>query len=112
MKLLYKVSADLIFLVHALLFLVILFGWAIPSIWYIYMSLLVITLLSDLVFGYCPISKWEFYLRKKVNPEVSYDYHWSSYYTRWLTSRNLSPTFFFRVAIFFLTSSLVLNLYF
>lgn len=112
MRSIYKLSADIIFVIHAFVFLTILFGWAFPSIWYIYISLLVVTLLSDLIFGFCPISKWEFLLRKKIDPKLSYNYQWTSYYTRKITDENISPVFFSRIAVVFIVLSLAVNYYF
>ncbi len=112
MKSFYKISADIIFLLHIVIFLIALFGWIFPRIWYLYVTTLALVLLSDLIFGYCLASKWEFDLRKKVNPEVKYAYAWSSYYTYKFTDHKLSPVLFERVAIVFLAGSLFLNLYF
>ena len=98
--------------VHAALFLLVLFGWTAPSLWYLYMSALALTLLSDLVFGYCILSKWEFDLRKRANPNIRYNYHWTSYYTYRLTERHLSDMFFTRASILFLIASLGINGYF
>ena len=112
MKLLYKISADFIFFVHLLVLLVIGFGWAVPSLWYVYLVITIITTLFDLFLGYCLLSKWEFFLRKKVDADLEYDYTWATFYVRKITQNRISPTFFMWAMTFFLISSLLLNLYF
>lgn len=112
MKLLYRIAADLIFLFHAALVLVVLFGWLVPALWPAYMVLLVLTLVSDMVFGYCIVSKWEFNLRKKYNPDIEYRFAWATYYTHKLTRDRISETFYLRAATVFLVGSLSINVYF
>ena len=58
------------------------------------------------------LSKWEFDLRKKLNPQLDYEYAYSSYYTYRLTHGFFSARFLAQAGIVFTTLSLVLNLYF
>ena len=76
------------------------------------MTLLALTLFSELLFGYCVVSKWEFELRKKLNPNIHYDYSWSTFYTYKLTNKRISDEFLNRAAIVFLVSSILINLHF
>lgn len=112
MKYIYRIGADSIWLIHGLIVLIAFFGWLVPSLWTIYMSILILTLLSDLIYGYCLLSKWEFSLRKSIDPTVNYNYTWSSFYTYKLTQKMLSNKFVQRVALFFIFSSLLVNFYF
>lgn len=89
MRLLYRIGADGIFLLHCAVVLVALFGWYFPGIWYFYITALVSTLISALVYGYCVLSKWEFNLRRKLNPENNYDYTWATYYTRKISNHRI-----------------------
>jgi len=107
-----RLLAAIIFFLHFAVVLIVLFGWMIPSLWYPYMAVLAGTLLSDLVFGYCILSKWEFDLRKKIDPSIDYNYRWTSYYTYRFTQHRVSDTFILRVSTVFLVGSLVINLYF
>ncbi len=111
-ELIYRIFADFIFIFHVLVLAVILFGWAVPNIWHFYMGTLVITLLSELILGYCFLSKWEFDIRKKLNPEIDYDYSFSGYYTYKLTQHRISSRFLLRAGIIFLTTSILINVYF
>lgn len=111
MKLINKIFTNIIFVIHSITLLIILFGWTIPSIWYVYIGVLVLTLLSELSFGYCILSKWEFDLRKKIDPSLNYNYHWSTFYTYKFTEGRISEKFFDYATRIFLVISLSLNLY-
>jgi len=112
MKLIYRMGADAIFLLHLVLVLLVVFGWAIAELWWVYMGALVVTLLSDLVFGYCILSKWEFDLRKKLNPATNYNYTWTTFYTYKITNKRISDRFYKRAAIVALVLCIAINLYF
>lgn len=111
MKYLYRICADLIFVFHSAIVLVILFGGFFPKIWIVYFLTLILTLLSELYFGYCIVSKWEFDLRKKISPEINYDYNWATFYTYKFTQNRISKLFFKRATVVFLVVSLALNIY-
>jgi hypothetical protein len=112
MKLLYQLSADAIWLLHLFVVILVLFGWLVPSLWYVYMAVLAGALLSELLLSYCFLSRWEFDLRKKINPALNYDYSYTSYYTYKLTCQHLSTRFLARAGIVFTTLSLAIDLYF
>ncbi len=112
MKVIYKIGADTIWLVHFAVVLVVLFGWLIESLWFLYMAVLLGFLTSILTFGYCILSKWEYNLRKKIDPELVYDFTYTSYYTYQLTRGSLSNIFIVRTATIFVGLSLAINLYF
>lgn len=112
MKLLYRIGADAIFIAHLVLVLVAVFGFLVPSIWYFYMGVLVATLVSDLAYGYCILSKWEFDLRKKLDPSINYNFTWTTYYTYKITNYRISDTFYKKAAVTALALCVVLNLYF
>jgi hypothetical protein len=112
MKFIYRAGADAIFLLHFILVLLAISGWAFPSIWWFYMGALVATLLSDLVFGYCILSKWEFDLRKKYDPKTNYNYTWTTFYTYKITNHQIRDSFYKKVAITAIVLMLLINLYF
>ncbi len=107
-----RIVADLLFFLHGVVLFVILFGWAFASIWLLYVVTLVHTLLSLLVFGYCILSKWEFDLRKKLNPALHYDYSFVTFYTYKFTEKHISKSFVKNVGFIFLTLSLFFAFYF
>ncbi len=109
---LYRLSADLIFIFHFTVVMIILFGWLVPAIWPLYMFTLVVSLVSDVVFGYCLLSKWEFVLRKKFNPSIDYDYDFTTYYTYRLTNRTIRDSFMKIAAITFISLSILISIVF
>lgn len=112
MKIAYRVGADTIFVLHLLLILLAVFGWIAPSLWWIYMGALFATLISDLTFGYCILSKWEFDLRKKLDPTTDYNYTWTTYYTYKFTNQRISDRFYKKAAVTALALAIAINLYF
>ena len=112
MHILYRVGADIFWLIHFVVVCIALFGWLVPQIWLLYIAVLIGTLASTLTFGYCILSKWEFDLRKKSNPTLSYEYAYASYYTYRLTRGYLSGAFVAHTGVAFAASSLAINLYF
>lgn len=111
-KKLLLVAANGIFLVHCLVVFTIFFGWLFPKIWLLYMIVLVSTLVLDIILGYCILSKWEFDLRKKINPKLDYSYNFTSYYTRDLFKQQLSEKFITTIGFIFIGSSILINVYF
>ena len=112
MKYLYRILADLIFIVHSVIVLIVSFGGLFPKIWIVYFFTLILTLLSELYFGYCIVSKWEFDLRKKINPKIDYNYNWATFYTYKFTQNRISELFYRRATVVFLVLSLIVNIYF
>ena len=104
--------ANLILAIHLVIVFVILFGWGIDSIYYLYMAVLAGTLLSELILGYCFLTKWEFDLRKKFQPNLNYDYSFLSYYGYKFVKQRISTKFIKYSALIFLFLSLVVNLIF
>lgn len=107
----YKILADLIFIFHLLIVLVVLFGWTVPQIWFFYMSVLILSLTSGLILGYCFLSKWEFNIRKKINPQTTNGSSFITYYIYKVTNYRISDSQYAGVSNIFLISSILLNLY-
>ncbi|MBI5470388.1 hypothetical protein HY968_03690 [Candidatus Kaiserbacteria bacterium] len=92
--------------------MIVLFGWLFQSLWYVYIAVLLGTLFSELFFSYCLLSKWEFVLRKKIDPFLDYEYEFASYYTYRITRGHLSGPFLHTAGTIFVSLSLVINLSF
>ena len=112
MKTIEHVGAIGIFFLHCLIVAIAAFGWLWPALWPLYITLITVILIQDIVLGYCVLSRWEFSLRRMLNPKLRYDYTFTSYYTYKLTHHRLSTNFIRIAAIIFLTTSLGLNIYF
>lgn len=112
MKFLYRFLADSIWVLHFFIVAIALFGWVVPDIWYLYMLVLVSILVSNILWNYCFLSKWEFGLRKLINPKLEYDYTYTSYYTYNLTRGYLSQSFLRWAGLGYTSLSLIINIYF
>ena len=78
----YLTVANFIFLIHAAFALLVLVGWAIPGLFYIYLPVLITSLVSELLLGYCILTKWEFDIRKRLYPTVHYGHSCLMHYSR------------------------------
>lgn len=112
MRLFYRIFADGIWIFHLCVVLISLFGWLIPSIWYVYIAVLAAVFVTNTLFDYCLLSKWEFDLRTRIHTTLVYDYAYTSYYTYRLTRGYLSRNFLRYAGIGFTGASLVINFYF
>ncbi|HEY4480322.1 MAG TPA: DUF2784 family protein [Candidatus Paceibacterota bacterium] len=81
-KFFYQTFADLVFIVHLGLVLLVVFGWLIPALFYFFLGALVATFLSEIFLSYCFLSRMEFNLRKKIDPAKIYDKSCIVHYTR------------------------------
>jgi len=105
-------TANAIFALHAAVVAIIGFGWLAPRIWPLYMVTLLVTLISEVALGYCFLSKWEFDLRKHIDPTLDYDYSFSSFYTYKLTHQHLSQRIIKYAGLVFLIGSIAISIYF
>ncbi|TSC85859.1 MAG: hypothetical protein G01um10148_767 [Parcubacteria group bacterium Gr01-1014_8] len=110
MRIVEHIGAVSIFLVHCVVGVIIFFGWLWPSIWPIYIGLLVYVLFQNLILGYCILSRWEFSLRRMLNPKLRYQYNFTTYYTYKLTHKRLSTKFVQVAGTFFIVASLTISL--
>ena len=104
--------ANFIFIFHCAILLVIFFGWIIPALWPVYAAVLAVTLILDIVLGYCILSAWEFQIRKKLNPHLNYHHSFTSFYTHKLTRQRISEKFIENTMVLFILASLCITLYF
>ena len=81
-KFTYITLARLVFALHFALVLVVSVGWLIPGLFYVYLFAFIATLYSELFLGYCPLTRLEFSLRKKVNPNLVFDKSCIVHYVR------------------------------
>ena len=70
MRKLHILIANLIFVIHCLLGVFILVGWLFPKIKFLYLAVLSLLLVCWVFLGYCPLSRWEFSLRKKHDKSI------------------------------------------
>jgi len=88
-KFFYLLMADFVFLVHLVLVCIVAVGWLIPGFFYVHLTLLIATFLSEIFLGYCPLTTLEFDIRKKLDPSLLFDKSCMVHYIRkW---RGLGP---------------------
>ena len=75
-------GADFVFWIHLGVVLLVVFGWLWPILFYPSIILLAATLLSEIFLGFCPLTRLEFGIRKKLDPRLSFDKSCISHYTR------------------------------
>lgn len=112
MKLLYRVGADVVFFFHFIWIMLGMFAWAWAELWYTYVFVVVTTIASYLFSRNCILTRWEFALRRRAGQWLDFSSDWIPYYTHKLGGSRVSDAFLFRAALFFLVSTLALNLYF
>ena len=101
------IIANLFFILHFIFVAIIFFGWLFPKIYIVYIIVLLITLFCWMFLGYCPITKWEFNIRRKYEPGLNYRNEYMEYYVSKFFKINI-PVIFIRVyGIIFLVISLV-----
>lgn len=81
-KFFYKSFANLIFLVHLSLVLLVVLGWLVSSLFYFFIGAIFATIISEIFLRYCILSKLEFWIRKKIDPTKIYDKSCIIHYTR------------------------------
>lgn len=111
-KITYRILADLIFILHVGVVIVIVIGWYYPALQNFNLIVTLIVLVSEIYFGYCPLTKWEFVLRKKLEPNLNYDSGFISYYVYKIFGLNIPSNKVKYPAIIILVFVLILNLLF
>ena len=107
-----KLLADFLFLLHGMVFFVVLYGWFVPSLQPLFVATLIIILIQNIFLNYCLLSKWEFNLRKALNPNLEYNYNFTSYYIHKFTDQTITPQFMRIAGIIFPVVALTIIGYF
>jgi hypothetical protein len=83
-------AANAIFAAHCLVCVLGAIGWYFPLLHTIWVTGMLVSLVLGNTLGYCILSKWEFDIRKQIEPQTNYDYAWSTFYTHKLTNGKIS----------------------
>jgi len=62
--------ADLVFVFHCFIGILVLFGWLFPHYRAVYLTLLLVWLLCWVFLKHCPVTRWEFLLRKIYDKKI------------------------------------------
>ena len=72
-KQIYLLGANVLFGVHVFAILSNVAGWLVPGFFFAYLAIMLASIVSELYFGYCVLTKLEFGLRKKVEPNLVFN---------------------------------------
>lgn len=100
----------IIFFVHIVTTIIVLFGSFFPGTRIIYQIVLVLTFCSWLLYKGCILTIWEYKLRKKINPKIEiYEFGFVDYYLRKFFKGKARPTFIHNIGLFFIVTSMVIS---
>ncbi len=103
--------ADFLFILHLIVVAIILFGWLFPKIKFLYIGLLIVWPICWIFLMYCPLTKWEFDLRKKhAKEDLSYRYEYLNYYIHKYFNIDIPVQRIFIYGLIFAVASLLINL--
>ena len=108
-KILYKFIINFLFLIHLLVGIVLLFFWQFESLYFLYLTILLLTLASNQISGICFLAELEFYFRRKINPSLNYNTFLSFHFNE-LFGYKLTPKIAHLGLIIFLWFSLGANI--
>ncbi len=100
---------NFLFISHFAFVIIIFFGWAFPNIQFLYILVLSGTLLCWVILGYCPITKWEFNIRRKYEPNLNYRNEYLEYYFSKFFKVNIPVSFIRFYGILFIILSLLIS---
>jgi len=95
MRISYRLTANFVFLIHLILVCILVVGWLLPGLFYLHLTLLLATFLSEIFLGYYLLTHLEFGIRKKLDPTLLFDKSCIVHYIRkWrgLTPRPVATT--------------------
>ncbi len=102
-------AVNILFILHFIFVIIIFFGWVFPSIHFIYVLILSGTLLCWVVLGYCPITRWEFNIRRKYEPNLNYKNEYLEYYFSKFLKINIPVTYIRFYGTLFIILSLLIS---
>ena len=108
-RLAYRILADTLLAIHVFVIFLLLFGWLFSSLRLWYLAALLLTFASEVALGYCFLGKWEFWLRKRVEPRLPYNGSFITYYLEKYFKVRVSSATVQRAVLIFLCVSLILN---
>lgn len=92
--------------------MIVLIGWYYPVFQTAHLITASLVLLAEIFLGYCPLTRWEFLLRKKVEPDLNYDSSFLSYYAYKILRMNIPGRKIKYPAVVFLIAVLALNIFY
>ena len=90
MRILYSLSANIIFIFHLFIGIFILLGWLWPEIQTVYLTILILWASYWIFFGYCPITKLEFLMRSKYQKDIDIHADFIQHYVKKFFKKDIS----------------------
>ena len=109
MRVFYRLVAEIIFLFHIFVGLILVFFWQSKILYPIYLFVLAATLLSNIFLKVCFLSEWELYFRKKVESGLDYNTFLGFYFYKFFNYKP-NPSNVHKVVLIILWSLVVLNI--
>ena len=88
-----RIAAEIVFITHAISVAIIAFGWAVPMLYPAHLVLLFGGGLLQMMLGHCFLSRLEFALRKKLDPNIAYDSAYITHYMQSIFGDQIRPAF-------------------
>jgi hypothetical protein len=85
----YRFLADSVFVIHTAIVLTILIGWIWQATFWIHFAFLFGAAVFDVRYGYCFLTRWEFYFRNKADHRIHADHNYVTYYLEKVFGRHL-----------------------
>lgn len=104
-------SANCIFIFHFTFGLFLVFGWQFQNLKTIHLISLILWIGSWIVLDYCPLTKWEFKLRKILDDNFDHNAEIIQFYIYRFTKYKVPSQVIFSVGLLVFTILLYLNLY-
>ncbi len=106
----YHTLANAVVVLHVGVILLCLFGWVAPVLDKVYFTVLLVTTISELSFGYCILTKVEAALRQQAGDTALPQTGFLAHYLEQLTGKPFSPRLIGILVQVFLVVSLVVQL--
>jgi hypothetical protein len=104
----YLTLANFLVFLHIPVLFILLFGWRLEHPSWVYPLVLMGTLGTQIVTNSCILTKWEFTLRKKLDPTLSYDASFLSFYAYKYSNIRISSSLLRILSYLFLSISLLI----
>lgn len=104
----YTLIAELIFWVHVFAGAVLVFFWEFKSLYPYYLVVLLVAVADNTFLDFCFLAKWEFYFRKKLEPNINFQTFFD-FYMRKFFGIDLTPQKIHKSILFTLWFLLAVN---
>ncbi|MFM2414755.1 MAG: hypothetical protein RI911_448 [Candidatus Parcubacteria bacterium] len=105
----YRFLADVTLYFHTFIVLLIVFGWIWMETFWLHFASVFIAVCSEIVLGYCFLTRWEFFFRHRADPSISESNKYVTYYMELIFGQQVHDSFLRIVVPVFFTSLLCVD---